>query len=689
MAMADGNGNPLLEPFDTPFGVPPFERIRAEHYLPAVQAAIAAHAREVDAIATNPAPPTFSNTVEALERSGALLDRVTAVFDVLNESMTDEAMQEIGDQIAPLRTRHADDILLNERLFLRIHALWQSRDALGLGEERRRLLEVVHRDFLRGGAALEPPQKARLRLLNEELARLTLRFADNLLAETNAFTLALDASDLDGLPSSVVDAAAQTAQDRGMAGRWVFTLEEPSLTPFLAHSSRRDLRERLFTAYVERCNHDDEWDNKALASRIVALRARRAALLGYPSHAAWAIDDSMARTPERVVDLLRRLWPAAQRAAQREADEYREIMAREGAFKLEPWDWAYCANRVRSRRFALDEQALRPYLSLDEVIKGAFDMVTRLWGARFIERTDVPRYHPDVSVYELVDADASLLGLLYLDPYPRAGKRGGAWMNALREESIVDGKRTAPIVAVTANLSRPTAAVPSLLTLEEVRTLYHELGHALHTLFSTAAYERLSGTNVATDFVELPSQIMENWAIEPEVLRLYAHHYQTGERIPDELVTRIQRARQFNQGFETAEYLAAAFLDLDYHILTEPRGPAIPTFERRAMAAIDLLPEIVPRYRTTYFAHAFSSDEYAAGYYSYIWAEVLEADAFQMFKEKGLFDRATADALRRCILERGAAEEPLELYRAFRGREPAIEPLLARRGLLATPATTD
>ncbi len=676
--------NPFYAEFATPFGVPPFAQIKTEHYLPAFKEAIARHDREIAAIAESGEAPTFANSVVALEHSGALLGRVRAVFDVLNESLTSDAMQQIAQEVSPLRTKHADDVLLNERLFQRIRTLWETRAQLGLKPEDARLLERTYKDFVRNGAALEGAKKERLRKVNAELALLTLRFGNNVLAENNAFALVLERDgDLAGLPPGLIEGAAATAKSRDLAGKWVFTIDRPSVFPFLQYSSRRDLREQIFRAYIEKGNHDDEYDNKAVASRIAALRVERANLLGFPTHAAWVLDDAMAKTPEKTLEFLRRLWPPALSVAKREAAEYQALLAKDlpGA-ALEPWDWFYYATKVQKAKYDLDDEALRPYFKLEHVIDGAFGVATKLWGIRFVERQDVPKYHPDVRVFEVTEKDGTHLGILYVDYFPRASKRGGAWMNTFRDQSIEDGKRIAPIVTNNGNFTKPTPGKPSLLTLEEVRTLFHEFGHSLHALLSNSTYERLSGTNVATDFVELPSQIMENWATAPEVLPLYAKHFQTGQPMPAELIARIKKAELFDQGFQTVEYLAASFLDLDYHLLTTARGPSIPAFEKHSLEALGLIHEIVPRYRTTYFNHIFSSADYAAGYYSYIWAEVLDADAFEAFKEKGVFDQATAEAYRRNILERGGTEEPMELYKRFRGAEPKVEPLLKRRGLI-------
>jgi len=683
-AQAEADANPLLTEFETPFGVPPFDLIRAEHYLPAMRDGIAAHKQEIEAIAANPAPPTFANTVEALERSGALLTRVRLVFNAMSAVDATDEMQRIANESAPLVASHVDDLRLDEQLFARVKAVWEQRDALGLKPEQAKLLERHYKDFVRGGANLAPDQKEELRRVNQELSVLELEFGDNLLAETKGFALVLEGpEDLAGLPQAVVDAAAEAAKARGLEGKWVVGLDKPSMIPFLENSTRRDLRQRLFEAYVNRGNHDDEYDNKAILSRIAALRVKKANLLGFPTYAHYALDDSMARTPDRVRDLLGRLWTPALAVAGREADEMRALIAADGQpFKLEPWDWFFYANRVLGEKYAVDPEALRPYFQLDHVIQGVFGVCTRLWGITFVERPELPKYHPEVKVYEVREADGSHLGIIYMDYFPRATKRGGAWMNELRQQSRVNGQRVAPVVTNNGNFTRPTSTTPSLLTLEETLTLFHEFGHALHALLANSTYERLSGTNVAVDFVELPSQIMENWALHPDVLATYARHFKTGEPIPAELVERVTSAAKAGQGFASVEYLAASLLDLDWHALSEARGPSVPPFEARSREAMGLIPEIEFRYRSTYFNHIFGSSMYAAGYYSYIWAEVLDKDAFAAFEEKGLFDHDTAESFRRNILERGGSEDPMTLYVRFRGREPEVEPLLKKRGLL-------
>jgi peptidyl-dipeptidase Dcp len=683
-ATASAGENPLLGEFATPFGVPPFDQIRTEHYLPAFRAGIEANRKEIEAIVANPEPATFANTVEALERSGKTLGQVRSVFYVLSESMTSDAMQEVANAAAPMMARYRDDVLLDDRLFQRIRTVWEQREKLGLPPEQAKLLEKTFKSFVRGGAGLPAEKKDRLRKVNEELSLLFVRFGDNVLAENNSFQLVLGTpEELAGIPAGVLAAAAEAAKEKGLAGKWLFTLDKPSLVPFLQYSSRRDLREKMFRGYVTRGDHDDEHDNKAIASRISALRADRAKLLGFESNAAFALDEAMAKTPDKVYEFLRKLWPPAVARAKAEAAEYQEMIRKEGGdFRLEPWDWFYYANKVLKERYALDDELLRPYFKLENVIDGAFGVATKLYGIKFIPRTDVPKYHEDVRVYEVTEADGRPVGVLYVDYFPRPTKRGGAWMNSFRDQSIVNGKRIVPIISNNGNFTKPTADTPSLLTLDEVSTLFHEFGHALHGLLSNSTYEKIGGTSVATDFVELPSQIMENWATHPDVLKLYAKHYKTGKPIPQELIDRIRKAELFDQGFRTVEYLAASFLDMDWNTLREAKGPSVPAFEKGSMERIGIIPEIVSRYRTTYFAHIFSSDEYAAGYYSYVWAEVLDADAFEAFKEKGIFDRKTAESFRKNILERGGTEDPMVLYRRFRGAEPKVEPLLRRRGLM-------
>ncbi|MFQ6038178.1 MAG: M3 family metallopeptidase [Candidatus Aminicenantales bacterium] len=674
--------NPFFEEFQTPFGVPPFDRIHEEHYMPAFLEAMKQHKQEIDAIVSQNEPPSFENTIEALAQSGALLTKVGNVFDNLTSAHTNEKLQKIEEEVAPLLAKHKDDIILNENLFERVKAVYEQRDILDLTAEQKTLLEKTYKEFVRGGANLTEEKKARFREINEELSLLSVKFAKNVLDETNAFELVIEKEeDLAGLPPSVVKAAAEAAEERGHKGKWVITLHKPSFIPFLQYSEKRDLREKVFKAFANLGNNDNAFDNKAIASRMAALRVERAQLLGYTTHADYVLEENMAKNSENVIRLLNQIWTPALAKAKEEAQELQAMIRKEGkTFKLEPWDWWYYAEKLKKARYALDDRALRPYFMLENVRQGAFDVATKLYGITFHEIPDTPKYHPDVKVFEVREADGSHVGVLYVDYFPRASKQGGAWMNSYRKQAVKDGINIRPVIANVGNFAKPTADTPSLISYENALTLFHEFGHALHGLLSNCTYEKLSGTAVARDFVELPSQIMENWASEPEVLKTYARHYKTGEPIPDDLIAKIQKARHFNQGFATVEYLASSFLDMDWHTLTEPKEVNCEEFERAAMDRIGLIPEIIPRWRSTYFQHIFAGG-YSAGYYSYIWAQVLDADAFEAFREAGLFDRNTAEAFRENILERGGTEDPMALYVRFRGSEPSIKPLLRRLGL--------
>jgi len=674
--------NPLLTEWDTPFGTPPFNLIKETHYLPAFQEGITQHQVEIEGIVNNSDDPTFENTIEALDLSGVLLTRVNNVFNSLNDALTNEEMQAIAKEVAPLLSKHRDDILLNEKLFQRVKAIYQQKDQLNLSSEQNKVLEEYYLDFIRGGANLEEKEKAELRKINEELSLLTLKFGENVLKENNRFELLIDnREDLAGLPEAVISGGAEAARERGHEGKWVFTLHKPSMIPFLQYSEKRHLREKIFKAYINRGNNDDELDNKKNAARIAALRVKRANLLGYKTHADFVLERNMAKSPDNVYKLLYQLWEPALMKAGEEVKELQKMIEKEGGnFKLEPWDWWHYAEKVKSEKYALDETLLRPYFQLENVIQGVFSVANKLWGLRFVQRNDIPTYHEDVKVFEVQEADGSHIGVLYTDYFPRASKRGGAWMDAFRKQSRREGKNISPVIYNCGNFSKPTGDKPALISLEEVETLFHEFGHALHGLLSDCTYEKLSGTSVYRDFVELPSQIMENWAMEPEVLRIYAKHYKTGEPIPDDLIQKIKNAGKFNQGFVTVEYLAAAFLDMDWHILTESVEQDLPAFEDNALNRIGLIPEIVVRYRSPYFSHIFAGG-YSSGYYSYIWAAVLDSDAFQAFKETDLFDQKTARAFRENILSAGGTEDPMTLYIRFRGAEPKIDALLEKRGL--------
>jgi peptidyl-dipeptidase Dcp len=675
--------NPFFSEFDTPHGVPPFDKIKLQHYRPAFEEGMKRQLATIDEIANNPEPATFENTVVALERSGDLLTKVDNVFRGLNSANTNDEMQALAKEIAPLQSKHRDMIRFNEKLFARVEEVFEQRESLVLSPEQRKLLEDYYKYFVRGGAKLGPDEKAKLGEINEELSVLSLQFGENILKETNAFELVIEnEEDLAGLPDAVIQGAAEVAAERGHEGTWVFTLHKPSMLPFLQYSKRRDLREKIFTAYINMGNNGDEIDNKGILARIAALRVTRANLLGYETYAHYILDENMAKEPRTVYDFLYKIWKPAVNRAEGEARMLQEMIDEEGGdFELEPWDWWYYAEKVKKAKYDIDEEMLRPYFELGNVMNGAFELATRLYGITFEERSDIPAYHEDVKAYEVKEADGTHIGILYTDYYPRASKRGGAWMGEYRSQSRPEGRMVTPVITNCGNFSKPTADTPALLSLDEVLTLFHEFGHALHGLLSECTYEMLSGTNVATDFVELPSQIMENWVTEPEMLKIYALHYRTGEPMPNELIDRIRNARLFNQGFAVTELLAASILDMDWHTLTEPVEYDPIAFENETFKRIGLIPEIVCRYRSPYFRHIFSSG-YAAGYYSYIWAEVLDADAFQAFKEKGLFDRETGERFREHILATGGSEEPMILYKRFRGKEPSIEPLLDRRGLM-------
>jgi len=675
--------NPLLEAWKTPFGVPPFAEIREAHYMPAFQAAMAEQAAEIEAIVGTEEPPTFENTLVALDESGRTLVRVSNTFYNLNSAHTNEEMQAIAKEVAPLLSRHRDDIKLNEKLFQRIEAVEAQKAELSLSREQERLLEEHYERFVRGGANLKGEAREQLRAINEELSVLTLKFGENILEETNAFEMVLDAeAELAGLPDGVVAAAAEAAKERGHTDKWVFTLHKPSWIPFLQYSERRDLREKLYTGVMNMGNNGNERDNKVILRQIAALRVKKANLLGFPTHAHFKLDNNMAENPENVYKLLDQIWAPALKVAKNEVAEMQELVEADGHdFKLATWDWWYYAEKLRMAKYDLDEEELRPYFKLENVIDGVFTVATKLWGLQFTERKDLPTYHPDVKAFEVKEADGSHIGILYTDYFPRASKRGGAWMSAFRKQARVDGRKITPVIYNVGNFSKPTGDKPSLISIDEVLTLFHEFGHALHGLLADTTYVGLSGTDVSIDFVELPSQIMENWAFEPEVLALYAKHYETGKVIPAELVEKLEKAQHFNQGFKTVEYLAASYLDLNWHTLTKAEAPDVEKFETASMERIGLISEIIPRYRTTYFRHIFSS-MYSAGYYSYIWAEVLDKDAFQAFKDAGIFNRKTAASFRENILSRGKTEDAMVLYKKFRGTEPNIEPLLAKRGLI-------
>ncbi|MBZ5588845.1 MAG: M3 family metallopeptidase [Acidobacteriia bacterium] len=682
VAAAPVEANPFFEEWKTPFGVPPFGQIKIADYLPAFKEGIARERKEVDGIASNPLPPTFSNTVAALDQTGEFLDRVQLVFFGQLGAESNDALQAIARDVSPLLSALGDDINLNEALFARVKTVWEKRDTLGLSQEQKKLVDDRYKEFVRGGANLEAQSREHLRSVNKELSLLGLKFGDDVLHETNGFRLVVEKKeDLAGLPAGVESAAADAAKAANLEGKWVFTLQAPSIWPFLQYADNRELRKKILTAYITRADHGDAYDNKVTLARIAALRAEKAQLLGYKTWADFILDRNMAKVPAKVYGLLDQLWTPALAVAHTEAaDLQAAIKAAGGDFALEAWDWRYYSEKVRKARYDVDEEALRPYFKLENVRDGAFWVANRLYGITFKERTDIPKYHPEVRTFEVEDADGSLLGVYMTDYHPRPGKRGGAWSGRYRNQYVKDGTDIRPIVVNVCNFSRPTGAAPALLSLEEAETLFHEFGHGLHSLLSRVTYQ--GSARVPRDFVELPSQIMENWVLEPDVLRVYAKHWKTGEPIPAELVAKVVKAGKFGQGFASVEYLAASYLDMDWHTLSQPREEDATAFENASMAKVRMMPEIVVRYRSPYFAHIFGpGGGYSAGYYSYIWAEVLVADAFQAFKEKGIFDQPTARSFRANILERPGTDEAMAAYVRFRGHEPSVEPLLIKRGL--------
>lgn len=674
--------NPLLLEYETPFNVPPFDKIKDEHFKPAFEEALKRHNLEIDSITNNKEEPTFENTIVALENAGSLLNNVSTIFYNLNSANTNDSLQAIAQEMAPKLSAHSDEINLNAKLFQRVKFVYDNQNKFALDAEDKKLLEETYKGFVRSGANLSDADKEKLKKINAEISVLTTKFGQNLLAETNAYELVIDKEeDLAGLPEAVKAAAAETAKAKGKEGKWVFTLSNPSVMPFLQYADNRELRKQIWNAYQKRGNNGNDNDNKDVLLKIANLRLEKAKLLGYESHAAYVLEEAMAGNPNNVYNLLNKLWtPAINKAKAEAADIQKEIEAAKDTFKVAPYDWRYYAEKIRVKRYALNEEEIKPYFSLASVREGAFETATKLYGITFVALNNVPTYHEEVEVYEVKDKDGSHLGLLYADFFPRESKRGGAWMTSYRSQYMKEGKRVAPIISIVCNFTKPVGDQPALLTFDEATTLFHEFGHALHGLLSNVKYRSLSGTSVSRDFVELPSQIMENWAADPEVLKTYAKHYKTGEAIPDSLIAKMEKAGTFDQGFATTEYLAASLLDMAYHAIKTPITGDVNTFEKAAMDKIGLIDAIIPRYRSTYFQHIFSGG-YSAGYYAYIWAEVLDSDAYAAFKEKGLFDEVTAASFRKNILEKGGTVNPAELYRAFRGKDPDPIHLMKKRGL--------
>ncbi len=680
--VADVAPNPFFTEYTTPFGVPPFDKIEVAHYKPAFEKGMEEQKKEIDAIVNNPEEPTFENTIVAFDRSGELLTKVMYAFSGQSSVNTTDEIQALEQELYPVLSAHSDDISLNPALFTRVKAVYDKQASMNLNKEQKKLLEETYKGFVRGGANLDADKQARLRELNEKISVLELTFGQNVLKETNAFKLVVDnKEDLAGLPESLIAAAAETAAADSMEGKWIFTLHNPSVMPFLQYADNRALREKIFKAYINRGNNSNGNDNKNVVKELVAARLDKAKLLGYEDFAAFVLDENMAKNEKNVYNLLDQIWtPALKKAKEELADINAEIKKEGGNFEAEGWDWRYYADKARQAKFNMDENEVRPYLELNHVREGAFYVANKLYGITFTEIRDIPKPDPDAFAFECKDKDGSSLGVLYMDFYTRPGKGGGAWCGGYRDQSYKDGKKVLPVVTTVFNFSKPAAGQPALLSADEAETVFHEFGHALHGLFADVHYIGVAG--VPRDFVELPSQVMEHWVFEPEVLKVYAKHYQTGEVIPQELVDKIVKSSKYGQGFATVEYLAASLLDMDYHTLKEQQpGMDIEAFEAEAMNKRGLIRQIPPRYRTTYFGHTMEGG-YTAGYYSYIWAEVLDADAFEAYKETGdIFNPEVASKFRKYVLTPGGIDDAMVMYKNFRGKEPGIEPLLKNRGL--------
>ena len=676
---AADTSNPFLSEFETPYGTPDFDRIKVEHYEPAFLKGIKQQNEEIKAIVENPDEPTFENTIVALDNSGEILARVSGVFFALTEADTNDDMMALEAKIAPMLSEHSDNIFLNQELYKRVAAVHAQEEAgkIQLTTEQHYLLDKYYKEFVRSGAGLDAQKQERLREINKQLSTLTIEFGNHVLADNNDYLLVVDKKeDLAGLPDAVIAGAAQEAKAHGKDGKWVFTLQESSRTPLLQYAQNRELRKNIYQAYTSLGNRGNANDNKEVLKKVLALRLEKAQLMGFNNFAEYQLADNMAKNPKNALDLLYGLWEYSIKNAKAEAAELQKIMDREGkGEKLEAWDWWYYAEKLRQEKYDLNEDAIKPYFSQEDVHNGLCTVVNKLYGITLTPCDSISVYNKDVKTYIVKDADDSLLGVFYSDYMPRASKRSGAWMSNFREQQ--EGVR--PLIYNVASFTKPAGDLPSLLTIDEARTMYHEFGHALHGLLTQCKYKGVSGTSVAQDFVELPSQIMEHWAVSPEVLKMYAKHYQTREAIPDSLIAKIENQALFNQGFMTTELLAAAILDMEMHCLTTMEGFDVLQFEKQLMDKLGLIPQIAPRYRSTYFNHIMGG--YAAGYYSYIWAERLDTDAFEAFKEHGLFDQATATSFRKNILEKGGSDDPMKLYVTFRGAEPSLDALLKTRGL--------
>lgn len=673
--------NPLLTTWETPFGVPPFNKIQPEDYLPAFIEAIKIHDKEVADIVDTPDSATFENTIEAYESSGKILTQVRKVFYALNGANTNDVLKQTAKEIAPLLASHRDNIILNEKLFVRVKKVNDSKENLKLSLEENKLLEEIYKSFVRSGANAVGEDKKRLREINSRLASLSLEFGENVLDETNNFELHVsDEKDLGNLSEGSRANAAEESKKRGHTEGWSFNLQRPSVNPFIQASPNVEFRKKGINGYTMRGDNDNEKDNKAIILELVSLRLEKAKLLGYETHADFVLSESMAKTPDAVMSFLEKMWTPALKMATAERNALAEKMKQEGVKStFQASDWRYYVEKVRKERYSFDEEETRPYFEINAVKQGAFTLANKLFGLQFIENKELPIWHPDQQVFEVLEKDGTHIGVLYMDFFARESKRGGAWMNSLRSQSKVDGKMITPIITNNFNFPKPTQNTPSLLTFSEAQTVFHEFGHGLHGLLSNVTYASLSGTNVPRDFVEFPSQVMENWMSEPEILKLYAMHYVTGEVIPDTLIDKMNKANKFNQGFATVEYMAASFLDMAWHTLPAMNVEDVRIFEQEAMRNIGLIDEIIPRYRSTYFQHIFSGG-YSSGYYSYMWSEILDADAFAAFTETGDILNQEIAAKYRHLISKGGSEDGMELYKTFRGREPSIEALIKKKG---------
>ena len=675
--------NPFLTEYQTPFKVVPFDQIKTEHYMPAFEAGMKEQLEEIDAIVNNTEEPTFLNTILPYDKSGETLDRVSSVFFNILECNTTDELQELAEQLMPLLSKHGDAIAMNPKLFEKIDYVYQHRNEAGLDDQQIRVVEKYHEDFVRQGAALDAEKQAELSQINEQLSTLSLQFGNNLLKENSNFKLVIDnPDDLAGLPQGSIDAAAQEAKANGMEGKWVFTLSKPSLIPFLQYAENRELRKQMYLAYYNRGDNGDEFDNKEIIKEMLRLKQQKVQLLGYDCPANYILAVNMAHDAATVDQFLADIFTPAQELAKKELAEMQAIADKEGAgFKLEGWDWWYYAEKLRVAKYDFDETQIKPYLTVDNVRNGMFEAANKLYGVTFTPNNTLPVYYPGVETYEVKESNGDFLGILYLDYYPRASKSGGAWCTEFRNAGHdINGNKIYPLVSLVMNFTPPTESEPALLTWDETETMWHEFGHSLHAFFSDGLYSRTCGA-VPHDFVELPSQIMENWVAEPEVIRMYAKHYQTGEVMPDSLIQKIENSGLFNQGFMTTELIAASILDMKFHELTSVESLDVDAFEKQQMDAIHLMPEILPRYRSTNFSHIFSGG-YSAGYYGYTWAEVLDKDAFNYFKSSGnLFNPEIAAAFRQYCLQDGGNDEGMVQYRKFRGQDPDNEPYLKARGL--------